>query len=300
MAIRQKRKEIPDAVAQGKAEQTEPQKVQDIVQPVEEKSTLTKVAEFGLTPAAFMAKNLAPKINTINKLFGGKDIYDESLSVNQIAEMTAKYSPSGVPVGKGLGLTTVALEAYLGGKLAARALPSFTPKIASGVRLRGASSKIFPKISNAAVRREATRAGLTRAGTAQVKRQLGKMRVQEVANALRNNQGTLLSRYVKGSLKPQRIGGAALLGWLGADTLAQSASMQAAASEKNVIFGQSTKSEALSDLERNQATNNTAKAALLAAAAISPAAIPLLIFGYQSTVAADGQIDKSRRVIEGL
>lgn len=261
------------------------------------------VAKAGLYPAALIAKGIAPKIN----LIAGRKIFDENLSVDEIATQTRNFKPGGVPVGQGLGLTTAALGTYLGGQLGARFLggKAVTSKIGGGGRVaskvRGFLGKgNVPRVSNAAIEREAARAGLTRAGVGQVKRTLGKMRVQEVANTLRSTQGGLLKRYVRGSLTTKRIGGAGLLAWLGTDNLSQSAAMQASALEDNVIFGQMSKSEALGHLDNIQTQNNTGKAALLAAAAVSPLAIPFLIFGWASASGSERQINKTRQIIESL
>ena len=174
---------------------------------------------------------------------------------------------------------------------------SITGKFTKG---KGATQAGFARVPDAAIKSAGQRAGLSKAGIGQVKFRLGQMRVNEVANALRNSQGSILGRYVKGSLSGKRIGRALLMGGLGADTLAQSTSFQASKTEGNVIFGQMSKSEGLSNIDQLQTYNNMGKGAILAAAAISPAAIPLLVFGWASTKSADNQLDKSRQVIENL
>jgi len=304
MAIRKvgeriKRKKLPEGVAQGVREQTDFEKfkaeqepVKEVIEPERQKGILRRTAEFGLLPASFAARQ-------INKVFGEKFTGGRDLSTSEIASLTADS-----PVGYGLGLGTAAAEAYLGARIGARFLPKgVTSKIPSikGRGLRGVfSKKTIPHISEEAIRAHASKAGLTRAGVAQVRRQLGKMRVAQVAENLKNTQGSLLSRFARGAFSTKRLGTGILLGWLGADTIAQSTGFQASKVEGNVIFGQMSKSEALSELDTLQTYNNMGKGAVLAAAAISPAAIPFLIFGWQSTSLANNQIERSRRVVEGL
>ncbi len=288
-----KRKKLPEGVAQGVREQTDFEKFKAEQEPVEEqiepkrkKGALRKVAEFGLLPASFAARQ-------INKVFGEKFTGGRDLSTSEIASLTADS-----PVGYGLGLGTVAAEAYLGARIGARFLPKgVTARLPS---IKGRGGKKVPFVSENAIKSYMGRYAIPKSEFGQIKRQLGKMRVAQVAESLKNSQGSMLRRFARGAFSAKRLGTGILLGWLGADTIAQSTGFQASKVEGNVIFGQMSKSEALSELDTLQTYNNMGKGAVLAAGAISPAAIPFLIFGWQSTSLSNNQIERSRRVIERL
>lgn len=317
MARRIKRSAIPNDVAQGKAENLETSirvgetrsiadglnYVEDkrreeqlaaamqaegiSASPEQHKGFLRRIAEFGLLPAAAAAKG----INALsgNRISGGE------MSVRDIASATADR-----PIGYALGLGTVAAEAVLVGK-AASALRGGQVAGKLPKRVQGIFSKQgYARVTEKSIEMEAKKAGLSKAAIGQVRRELGRMRVQQVAMNLRNTQGSMLGNYIKGSFGTKRLGGAILLGWLGADTIAQSTSMQASKVENNVIFGQMSKSQGLAQIEELQGYNNMAKGAIIAAGIASPAAIPFLLFGWQSTRLSDSQMDKSTEVIRGL
>lgn len=307
MAIenRTKRKKLPEEVAQGAREMTDYERYVSEHQPVEQqeekpvvnKGILRKTAEFGLLPAAAAAKGLG---STILK---GTKFDTTKMSIKDIQSATAD-----TPVGYTLGLGTVALETYLG----ARALGRVTGKM--GVKGREAvKSPVLERagfVPDRAVELDAKRHGLSKGAMAQIKRELGKMRVSEIATRLKTSYSTPLGKglrrfgkvgeYAARTSTPARIGAAGLLGWFGADTMAQGISMRANNVEKNVIFGQSNRSQGLTDLQELSMYNNIGKAAILAAVAVSPVTIPLLAFGWASTKMADSQIEQSRRIIEGL
>jgi hypothetical protein len=287
-----KRGELTDAQAQGITDQPPIQPAR-VEQQREDPSLLRRTAEFGLKPAAFAAKHIGR--------FVGIDT--SKMTTDEIASATAD-----TPIGYGLGLGTVALEAALGARAAARFIPAVARTgVGQQIATRGTlgrgvkaltGTRTLPHISGKAIQAQGKRAGLTKAGIGQVRRALGKMRVDQVTQRVLQAQGNMLSRY--GGLTARRAGGAVLLGWLGADTISQSVSFQASKTENNVIFGQMSKSEALTNIDKLETYNNFGKAAVLTAGAISPAAIPFLIFGWQSTRLSQNQIDKSRQIIENL
>ncbi len=259
---------------------------QPTFQQVQPKGMLRKVAEFGLTPAAFAARQ-------INKLIGRRLTAGKKVTTAQIAEATAE-----TPVGFGLGLITVGAETAVGGRAALRFLPG----------LKGAAAKVMGKkegligrwIPENVVQQMGRRAGLSPNAIEQVKFQLGAMRVNEVAQSLVRNQGSLMRNILIGKTTKglaARATTAILVGWFGADTIAQSVSIQANTLQSHVIFGQLTPAEAQAKLNSFKIYNNIGKTSLLAAASISPATLPILALFYASTKLADENIDTTRRIV---
>lgn len=143
--------------------------------------------------------------------------------------------------------------------------------------------------------------GMTASQARGLARELGKRRVSEIADLVLKSKTGILKKAVFGSsLKSAgtRIGTGMLVGWFGADTLAQGASINANKVASDVRYGYISQAEGLAHLNTLQSQATIAKTAVLASMAIAPLTIPLGLMYLSSANAAQNQIDYSRRLVE--
>jgi len=273
---------ITGMIESGKVDSKTANRLLDTIKPEQKqdelpKSAMAKVAEFGLAPAAWAA----------NQLTGRR--YDW----RDIAEATAKTK-----TGKVLGVATVAAEAYLGGRVIAKIFPTMSRVINKGLlggkgNIGKSGSLIGKRVNVNAIQKSL---GLTKKQTGALAREIGKRRIGEVADLVQ--KGSLLNAKNILGISGTRIGLSVMVGWLGADNLSQSASIQARDIAQDLRFGNTTPEQAMTDLDTLQGYINTSRIAVIGSGIISPILIPISIMFNESVNSAQNQIDNARRLAE--
>jgi hypothetical protein len=201
-----------------------------------------------------------------------------------------------------VGTTAAALGGYTAGMLGTAgkgAISGIGKSLPKGVRgiLGVGKNRVIPFISNAKIK--AAFPGATNAQIRAVSKSIGNMRVNQMATTVTQGSKRGIAGYLGKAANTKRLGTAVLLGWLGVDNISTATSFQASKVESSVIFGQMSSSQGEAQLNILQSYNKVGKASILAAAAISPLAIPLLAFGWVSTNVADNQIERSKQIVRG-